>query len=166
MKSNEFIREAGRNGSMDDFGQPINRIPTDAEYAARMAAGQKNLQRLKDFGSRIKNAFFSPSVSLADGPADAAERAAAASGYTGIDPVQRQRAGMAPATQQEINRYMRDNPAVVTNASGQVWKDGSGNPIMSGGALDTERAARAAAPRRGADFDADAEVGAVDPAVI
>ena len=80
MKSNEFIREAGRNGSMDDFGQPINRIPTDAEYAARMAAGQKNLQRLKDFGSRIKNAFFSPSVSLADGPADAAERAAAASG--------------------------------------------------------------------------------------
>ena len=73
---------------------------------------------------------------------------------------------MAPATQQEINRYMRDNPAVVTNASGQVWKDGSGNPIMSGGAQDTERSARAAAPRRGADFDVDAEVGAVDPAVI
>ena len=57
MRSKEFIKEAGRNGSMDDFGQPINPIPTDAEYAARQAAGQKNLDALKGFGSKIARAF-------------------------------------------------------------------------------------------------------------
>lgn len=57
MRSNEFIKEAGRNGSMDDFGQPINPIPTDAEYAARQAAGQKNFDTLKGVGSKIANAF-------------------------------------------------------------------------------------------------------------
>jgi hypothetical protein len=51
MRSNEFIKEAGRNGSMDDFGQPINPIPTDAEYAARQAQGAKTGAAIKDFFS-------------------------------------------------------------------------------------------------------------------
>lgn len=57
MRSKEFIKEAGRNGSFDDSGMPINQIPTDAEYAARQAQGQKNLDALKGFGSKIAGAF-------------------------------------------------------------------------------------------------------------
>jgi len=149
MKSNEFITERGRNGS-DEFAVDPNAKP--AEVPAW----------LKKAGSWLGNKIgLKEPVALPDYTASNQQDAAARSRYNGIDPVQRQQAGMAPATQQEINRYMRDNPAVVGGLT-----DRNGNPIVSGGAQEVERAARAAAPRRGADFDVDAEVGAVDPAVI
>ena len=147
MLSKEFLNERGRNGSSDD--EPA-------------AAPAQTPDWLKNAGKYISNKIgLKEPVALPDYTASNQQDAAAKSGYTGIDPVQRQRAGMAPATQQEINRYMKDNPAVVGGLT-----DRNGNPIASGGAQEVERAARAAAPRRGADFDADAEVGAVDPAVI
>jgi len=149
MKSNEFITERGRNGS-DEFAVDPNAKP--AEIPAW----------LKKAGTWLGNKIgLKEPVALPDYTASNQQDAASRSGYTGIDPVQRANAGMAPATQQEINRYMRDNPAVVGGLT-----DRNGNPIASGGAQEVERAARAAAPRRGADFDVDAEVGAVDPAVI
>ena len=147
MLSKEFLNERGRNGSQDD--EPA-------------AAPAQTPDWLKNAGKYISNKIgLKEPVALPDYTASNQQDAAAKSGYTGIDPIQRQRAGMAPATQQEINRYMKDNPAVVGGLT-----DRNGNPIASGGAQEVERAARAAAPRRGADFDADAEVGAVDPAVI
>ena len=149
MKSNEFITERGRNGS-DEFA--VDPTAKPAEIPAW----------LKKAGTWLGNKIgLKEPVALPDYTASNQQDAAARSGYTGIDPIQRQQAGMAPATQQEINRYMRDNPAVVGGLT-----DRNGNPIASGGAQEVERAARAAAPRRGADFDVDAEVGAVDPAVI
>lgn len=149
MLSKEFITERGRNSS-DEFAVDPNAKP--AEIPAW----------LKKAGTWLGNKIgLKEPVALPDYTASNQQDAAARSGYTGIDPVQRANAGMAPATQQEINRYMRDNPAVVGGLS-----DRNGNPIASGGAQEVERAARAAAPRRGADFDVDAEVGAVDPAVI
>jgi len=149
MLSKEFITERGRNSS-DEFAVDPNAKP--AEIPAW----------LKKAGTWLGNKIgLKEPVALPDYTASNQQDAAARSGYTGIDPVQRQQAGMAPATQQEINRYMRDNPAVVGGLT-----DRNGNPIASGGAQEVERAARAAAPRRGADFDVDAEVGAVDPAVI
>jgi LysM repeat protein len=149
MLSKEFITERGRNSS-DEFAVDPNAKP--AEIPAW----------LKKAGSWLGNKIgLKEPVALPDYTASNQQDAAARSRYTGIDPVQRQQAGMAPATQQEINRYMRDNPAVVGGLT-----DRNGNPIVSGGAQEVERAARAAAPRRGADFDVDAEVGAVDPAVI
>ena len=158
MLSKEFLNERGRNGSQDD--EPAAAPAQTPDWLKNIGSSIAN-SSLGNAVSTAKNAVFKTPVSLDAGPADAAEKAAAASGYTGIDPVQRQRAGMAPATQQEINRYMKDNPAVVGGLT-----DRNGNPIASGGAQEVEKAARAAAPRRGADFDADAEVGAVDPAVI
>jgi len=147
MLSKEFLNERGRNGSSDD--EPA-------------AAPAQTPDWLKNAGKYISNKIgLKEPVALPDYTASNQQDAAVKSGYTGIDPVQRQRAGMAPATQQEINRYMKDNPAVVGGLT-----DRNGNPIASGGAQEVERAARAAAPRRGADFDADAEVGEVDPAVI
>ena len=149
MKSNEFITERGRNGS-DEFA--VDPTAKPAEIPAW----------LKKAGTWLGNKIgLKEPVALPDYTASNQQDAAARSGYTGIDPIQRQQAGMAPATQQEINRYMRDNPAVVGGLT-----DRNGKPIASGGAQEVERAARAAAPRRGADFDVDAEVGAVDPAVI
>ena len=149
MLSKEFITERGRNSS-DEFAVDPNAKP--AEIPAW----------LKKAGTWLGNKIgLKEPVALPDYTASNQQDAAARSGYTGIDPVQRANAGMAPATQQEINRYMRDNPAVVRGLT-----DRNGNPIASGGAQEVERAARAAAPRRGADFDVDAEVGAVDPAVI
>lgn len=149
MLSKEFIAERGRNSS-DEFAVDPNAKP--AEIPAW----------LKKAGTWLGNKIgLKEPVALPDYTASNQQDAASRSGYTGIDPVQRANAGMAPATQQEINRYMRDNPAVVGGLT-----DRNGNPIASGGAQEVERAARAAAPRRGADFDVDAEVGAVDPAVI
>lgn len=149
MLSKEFLNERGRNSS-DEFAVDPNAKP--AEIPAW----------LKKAGTWLGNKIgLKEPVALPDYTASNQQDAASRSGYTGIDPVQRANAGMAPATQQEINRYMRDNPAVVGGLT-----DRNGNPIASGGAHEVERAARAAAPRRGADFDFDAEVGAVDPAVI
>ena len=62
--------------------------------------------------------------------------------YDGIDPIVRARMGMAPATNAEIDAYMKANPATVKGAV-----DGSGKPIISGGAAEVEKAARAAAPK-------------------
>ena len=147
MLSKDFITERGKNGADDD---------------APAAAPAQTPDWLKSAGNWLgKKIGMNDPAALPDYTASNQQDAAAKSGYTGIDPVQRQRAGMAPATQQEINRYMKANPAVVGGLT-----DRNGNPIASGGAQEVEKAARAAAPRRGADFDADAEVGAVDPAVI
>jgi hypothetical protein len=146
MLSKEFITERGRNSSDDDTPATPAQTP----------------DWLKKAGNWLSNKIgLKEPVALPDYTASNQQDAAARSGYTGIDPVQRQQAGMAPATQQEINRYMKDNPAVVKGLTGA-----DGKPVASGGAQGVERAARAAAPRRGADFDVDAEVGAVDPAVI
>ena len=60
--------------------------------------------------------------------------------YDGIDPIVRDRMGMPPATTAEIDAYMKAHPAVVSNVV-----DGSGKPIISGGAKEVERAARQAA---------------------
>ena len=46
MRSTEFIREAGRNGGMDDSGMPVQNAQADA---ARIAQGQKNLNSIKGF---------------------------------------------------------------------------------------------------------------------
>ena len=161
MLSKEFLSERGNQGSFDGGEVPASSAPAQTPDWLKNIGSSIANSSLGNAVSTAKNAVFKTPVSLDAGPADAAEKAAAASGYTGIDPIQRQRAGMAPATQQEINRYMKANPAVVGGLT-----DRNGNPIASGGAQEVEKAARAAAPRRGADFDADAEVGAVDPAVI
>jgi hypothetical protein len=150
MRSNEFITEAPAR--YDDMGQPIAAPTAPAQTPAW----------LKSAGNWLgKKIGMNDPVPLPDYTASNQQDAAAKSGYTGIDPVIRQRAGMAPATQQEINAYMKANPAVVKGVT-----DRNGNPIASGGAQEVERAARAAAPSRRADWDVDAEVGAVDPAVI
>jgi hypothetical protein len=60
--------------------------------------------------------------------------------YDGIDPIVRSRMGMPPATTAEIDAYMKAHPAVV---GGVV--DGSGKPIISGGAAEIEKDARKAA---------------------
>ena len=114
MLSKEFLNERGRNGSQDD--EPA-------------AAPAQTPDWLKNAGKYISNKIGLKEPVDVSQPAADAERAAAKSGYTGIDPIQRQRAGMAPATQQEINRYMKDNPAVVGGLT-----DRNGNPIASGGA--------------------------------
>jgi hypothetical protein len=66
---------------------------------------------------------------------------------------------MAPATQQEIDAYMKAYPAVVGGLTGA-----DGKPIASGN--EVERAARAAAPRRSADFDVDSYAGAPDAKAV
>jgi hypothetical protein len=142
MLSNEFLKEAPAR--YDDMGQPIG----------APAAPAQTPDWLKNAGKYISNKIGLKEPVDVSQPATDAERAAAASGYTGIDPIQRQRAGMAPATQQEINAYMKKNPAVVGGVT-----DRNGNPIASGGAQEVERAARAAAPSRKADYDVDAEAG-------
>ena len=76
MLSKEFLKEAPQVNPAT--GEAYTAAERDAEYEKTKAQGAKNLQGIKDFGSKIKNAVFPPSVSLADGPADAAERAAAA----------------------------------------------------------------------------------------
>jgi hypothetical protein len=130
MLSKEFLKEAPAR--YDDMGQPIG----------APAAPAQTPDWLKNAGKYISNKIgLKEPVALPDYTASNQQDAAAKSGYTGIDPIQRQRAGMAPATQQEINRYMKDNPAVVGGLT-----DRNGNPIASGGAQEVERAARAAAP--------------------
>jgi hypothetical protein len=61
---------------------------------------------------------------------------------TSIDTIVRKRQGLPPATNAEIDAYTKANPAVVSNVV-----DGSGKPIVSGGAAEVEKAARAAAPK-------------------
>lgn len=68
--------------------------------------------------------------------------------YTGIDPVVRNRMGMAPATQGEIRDYLDANPTSVRSGSGAPVTTGTGNPVQSGGAVKTARAADAVSPDR------------------
>jgi hypothetical protein len=152
MRSKDFIREAGRNQT-DEFGNSTN--DSNAKRA-------ETPDWLKNAGKWLGNKIgLKEPVALPDYTASSQQDAAAKSNYRGIDPVVRKGLGMAPATQQEIDAYMQANPAVVGNLVGR-----DGKPIASGGALDTERAARAAAPRRGADFDVDSYAGAPDPAAV
>ena len=72
----------------------------------------------------------------------------AAPAYTGIDPVVRNRMGMAPATQGEIRDYLDANPTSVRSGSGAPVTTGTGNPVQSGGAVNTARAADAVSPDR------------------
>ena len=149
MRSKDFIREAGRNGSSEFDVDPNAKRAETPDW-------------LKNAGKWLGNKIgLKEPVALPDYTATDQEAAAKASNYRGIDPVQRQRLGMAPATQQEIDAYMKANPPVVGGLTGR-----DGNPVASGGALDMERAARAAAPRRGADFDVDSYAGAPDPAAV
>jgi len=105
MLSKEFITERGGDRQPE----------TDAEYAARQAAGEKNLQGLKDFGSRISQGvqnFFKPAAPAAAAPdvpaanpmaQDPAQRAAAAApdvpaaSPMSQDPAQRAQAAAAAA---------------------------------------------------------------------
>lgn len=105
MRSTEFIREAGRNGSMDDSGMPVQNAQADA---ARIAQGQKNLNAIKGF-------FGAKPEELKDAPPGSS-----------IDPYVRARQGYKPATQQEIAAFQTANPTY-----GKVV-DRDGNPIKSG----------------------------------
>jgi len=106
MRSKEFVKEAGRNGSMDDFGQPINQPPTDAEYAARQAQGAKT-------GAAIKNFFSGTPKELKDAPPG-----------TPIDPYVRARLGYKPYAGET-------EPGYLLGADGNPVKDGSGQPIRT-----------------------------------
>ena len=149
MRSKDFIREAGRNGSSEFDVDPNAKRAETPDW-------------LKNAGKWLGNKIgLKEPVALPDYTASTQQDAAAKSNYRGIDPIQRQSLGMAPATQQEIDAYMKANPPVIGGLTGA-----DGKPIASGGALDMERAARAAAPRRGADFDVDSYAGAPDPAAV
>ena len=132
MRSKEFIAEGGNQGSFDGGEAPTASKPAQTP------------DWLKNAGNWLGNKIgLKEPVALPDYTASTQQDAAAKSNYRGIDPVQRQRLGMAPATQQEIDAYMKANPPVVGGLTGR-----DGKPIASGGALDMERAARAAAPSR------------------
>ena len=68
--------------------------------------------------------------------------------YTGIDPNVRQRMGMQPATQGEIQSYLDKNPPGVTTSTGQRVTSGSEAPVVSGGLTSVAKAADAASPDR------------------
>jgi len=68
--------------------------------------------------------------------------------YSGIDPVVRQRMGMQPATQGEIQSYLDKNPPGITTSTGQRVTSGSGAPVVSGGLTSVAKAADAASPDR------------------
>lgn len=68
--------------------------------------------------------------------------------YTGIDPIVRQRMGMQPATQGEIQSYLDKNPPGITTSTGQRVTSGSGAPVVSGGLTGVAKAADAASPDR------------------
>ena len=137
MRSKDFIREAGRNGS-SEFDVDPNAKRADTPDWLKNAG--------KWFGNKI--GMNEPVPLGAEAEKFGQELAAKRSGYTGIDPVQRQQAGMAPATHQEISDYLEKNPSIV-----QGLTDRNGNPIVSGGLKDVERAARAAAPSFGGQTD-------------
>ena len=149
MRLKEFITERGRNGSSEFDADP------DAKPAETPAW-------LKNAGKYLANKIgLKEPVALPDYTASTQQDAAAKSNYRGIDPVIRKSLGMAPATQQEIDSYMKANPAVVGGLT-----DRNGNPIASGGAQDMERAARAAGPSRRADFDVDSYAGTPDAKAV
>jgi hypothetical protein len=152
MRSKDFIREAGRNQT-DEFGNSTN--DSNAKRA-------ETPDWLKNAGKWLGNKIgLKEPVELPDYTASRQQDAAAKSNYRGIDPVIRKSLGMAPATQQEIDSYMKANPAEVGGLT-----DRYGKPIVSGGAQDMERAARAAGPSRRADFDVDSYAGAPDPKAV
>jgi hypothetical protein len=68
--------------------------------------------------------------------------------YTGIDPIVRQRMGMQPATQSQIQSYLDKNPPGIKTGDGTAVTSGSGAPVQSGGQVDVARAADAASPDR------------------
>jgi len=68
--------------------------------------------------------------------------------YTGIDPIVRQRMGMQPATQGQIQSYLDKNPPGIKTGDGAAVTSGSGAPIQSGGQVNVARAADAASPDR------------------
>jgi LysM repeat protein len=68
--------------------------------------------------------------------------------YTGIDPIVRQRMGMQPATQGQIQSYLDKNPPGIKTGDGAAVTSGSGAPIQSGGLVNVARAADAASPDR------------------
>jgi len=141
MRLKEFIKEAGRNGS-NEFD------------AAPGAAPAQTPDWLKKVGNYLGNKIgLKEPVSLEPGALPVEPKK---STYTGIDPIVRQQAGLPPATHQEIDAYMKANPPVVGNLVGR-----DGKPVLSGGALELERAAREAAPR---EFYPPLEKAAVPPA--
>lgn len=141
MRLKEFIKEAGRNGS-NEFD------------AAPGAAPAETPAWLKNAGKYLANKIgLKEPVSLEPGALPVEPKK---STYTGIDPIVRQQAGLPPATHQEIDAYMKANPPVVGNLVGR-----DGKPVLSGGALELERAAREAAPR---EFYPPLEKAAVPPA--
>ena len=68
--------------------------------------------------------------------------------YTGIDPIVRQRMGMQPATQGQIQSYLDKNPPGIKTGDGTAVTSRSGAPIQSGGQVDVARAAMAASSDR------------------
>jgi hypothetical protein len=67
------------------------------------------------------------------------------SSYTGIDPIIRNRLGMAPATPSEIETYNKANPPTISTGGGGSLTTSDEKPVQSGAMVDTERAATAAA---------------------
>ena len=136
MRSTEFIREAGRNGSMDDSGTPVQNAQADA---ARIAQGEKNLNAIKGF-------FGAKPTELKDAPPG-----------TSIDPVQRSRMGYKPATQQEIAAFQAANPnyGKVVDRNGTPIKSGTpGVTWDAGGEKSVVQTAQAAAPMSKGDAHA------------
>jgi len=149
MRSKDFIREAGRNGSSEFDVDPNAKRADTPDW-------------LKNAGKWLGNKIgLKEPVALPDYTASDQQDAAAKSNYRGIDPIQRQKLGMAPATQQEIDAYVKAHPPVIGGVT-----DRYGNPIVSGAAQELERAARAAGPSRRADFDVDSYAGAPDPKAV
>jgi hypothetical protein len=141
MRLKEFIKEAGRNGS-NEFD------------AAPGAAPAETPAWLKNAGKYLANKIgLKEPVSLEPGALPPEPKK---STYKGIDPIVRQQAGLPPATHQEIDAYVKANPPVVGGLTGR-----DGKPVLSGGALELERAAREAAPR---EFYPPLEKAAVPPA--
>ena len=68
--------------------------------------------------------------------------------YTGIDPIVRQRQGMPPATQGQIQSYLDKNPPGIKTGDGSAMTSRSGAPIQSGGLVNVAKAADAASPDR------------------
>jgi len=70
MLSKEFLREAPQINPAT--GDPYTPAERDAEYAKNQAQGAKNLQGLKDFGSKVSQGvqnFFKPAATPAAAPA-------------------------------------------------------------------------------------------------
>jgi len=126
MRFKEIISERGNQGSFDGDEAP-----------APSATPAQTPDWLKKVGSAIGIKQQAP-AELKDAPA----------GFS-IDPIQRQRAGFKPATQQEISAYAEKNPAVVQGLNTRDWSSSDPNatvPVVAGGIKGVEKAARAAAP--------------------